>query len=204
MVRLRRRSAAKTVAPFRMTIITSGVSMSEYISEICFPNSRTRRAMRCELIIARAGLIFGGVSVMRSVMYRLPTKWGGRPREARPGGGPRSCSNSDPDGVPNGFHLHEGGDEVGAQLAGRVLDHTLDVVRGRLLDLGHLARGAARDIDRVHVHMSGKPGQQLLTKPTQHVGYAAGQVARRQHLRERQRRKRVFLRREHDHRVAAA
>src|SRR5438477_6911766 len=109
MVRLRRRSAAKTVAPLRITIITSGVSMSAYISEICFPSSRTRRAMRCELIIARAGLIFGGVSVMRSVMYRLPTK---------PGGGPRSCSNSDPDGVPNGLHLHERGDEVRAQLAG--------------------------------------------------------------------------------------
>src|SRR6267378_5895497 len=105
--------------------------------------------MRCELIIARAGLIFGGVSVMRSVMYRpfhLPTPWGGRPREARPGGGPRSCSNSNPDGMPNGLHLHEGGDEVRAQLAGRVLDHALDVVRGCLLDLGHLVGGAARDI----------------------------------------------------------
>src|SRR5438309_3725270 len=172
MVRLRRRSAAKTVAPFRMTIITSGVSMSEYISEICFPNSRTRRAMRCELIIARAGLIFGGVSVMRSVMYRLPTKWGGRPREARPGGGPRSCSNSDPDGVPNGLHLHERGDEVRAQLAGRALDDAFDVVSGCFLDLGHLVGGAAGDVDRVHVHVRREPWQQLLAEPAQHIGYA--------------------------------
>src|SRR5207248_4704141 len=55
MERLRRRSAAKTVAPLRIATRTSGVSVPAYTSEISRPSLRTRFAMRSAEIIARPG-----------------------------------------------------------------------------------------------------------------------------------------------------
>jgi hypothetical protein len=44
-----------------MTTITSGVSMSAYVSEICFPSCLTLRAIRVALII---GLPVAGASAL--------------------------------------------------------------------------------------------------------------------------------------------
>src|SRR5438105_4797438 len=70
MLRLRNRSAANTVAPFRITTSTSGVSMSAYTSEICSPNSCTRLAMRSAEMRARA-VRFSAGGAMTSVISAL-------------------------------------------------------------------------------------------------------------------------------------
>src|SRR5579859_16809 len=125
MLRLRRRSAANTVAPLRITTITSGVSMSAYISEISRPSLCTRRAIFVEL---RRGLlapfrsrlgpgVSTGACLVRSSAMQA-----------------RYYGPSNPDWVPHGLHFHKSCDELRARLVGRHLDHSLDVVGGRDLD----------------------------------------------------------------------
>src|SRR5690348_9529234 len=62
MLRLRRRSAAKTVAPFRITTRTRGWSSPAYCELISWPNWRTRRAMVRALIMGLPAPWMGGAS----------------------------------------------------------------------------------------------------------------------------------------------
>src|SRR5439155_1364020 len=78
MLRLRNRSAAKTVAPLRITTSTSGVSMSTYTPEICSPNSCTRLAMRSAEMRARAVRFSAGgamTSVISALNYARPVRF---------------------------------------------------------------------------------------------------------------------------------
>src|SRR5438874_1817842 len=78
MLRLGNRSAAKTVAPLRITTSTSGVSMSTYTPEICSPNSCTRLAMRSAEMRARAVRFSAGgamTSVIPALDYGRPVRF---------------------------------------------------------------------------------------------------------------------------------
>src|SRR5258708_18589157 len=88
---------------------------------------------------------------------------------------------SDADRMPDRLHLHERGDELRAHLARLDLDHALDVLPRRLLDRRHLFRRAARDVDRVHVHVRAQPREQLAAGAADHGDHAGREGACCQH-----------------------
>src|ERR1044071_3423588 len=139
MLRLRSRSAAKTVAPLRITTITSGVSMSAYSLEIWRPSLCTRRAIWAAEIIGLGLLALSrlspslsvGACWVRTSVMQLKSYW-----------------RSNTDWMPDGFHFHESSDEVRTLLVFD-LDHSLHVACRSFLDRFDFVGCAAGRVDRI-------------------------------------------------------
>src|SRR6266545_480386 len=111
---------------------------------------------------------------------------------------------SNTDWMPDGLHFHESGDEIRTHLVLCELDHPLNVACRGFLDSFDFVGGAAGGVDRVHVHVRGEPGQQLLALAADDVDHAGGHVTRGEDLRQSQCSERMRLRRERDDDVAPA
>ena len=93
--------------------------------------------------------------------------------------------------MPDGLELHQRGDLVralggGAERVGvRARDAPASRSRPPARSTSAMrSAGTPGDVDRVHVHMAGEPRHELGHAAGQHVDHAAGNVGRRQHLRQ--------------------
>src|SRR4051794_36407571 len=89
----------------------------------------------------------------------------------------------DADRMPDGLQLEERRDLPRALLVRGAVDDPLHVLCGQLLELlGLTVR--TREVDRVDVHVPGKPGRELFPVAREEVYDAAGDIGRGKHLGE--------------------
>ena len=109
---------------------------------------------------------------------------------------------SEPDRVPDRLRLEEAVDLPRALRVGRRADDALDVLRREPHEVGRVAVRAG-EVDRVHVHVPGEPGRELVARAGEDVDRARGDVGGRERLGELDRRERVLLGGDRDDGVAA-
>src|SRR5262245_12028106 len=113
-------------------------------------------------------------------------------RPARLGGPVPAHAELLPDRVPDGLELEERGDLPRALRVRLAVHDALDVVRRRALEVRRAAVGA-REVERVHIHMRGKPRRKLPAPAGKEVDDAARDVGGRERLGELDRRERTRL-----------
>ena len=181
--RRRCRAATRARAETLLAPGPTGVrSASSNAARAAFPVAAGKR------LVSRGEGIGGGVDRHdRRMMTRAGM------RSARAAAGVPACSGAHR--VPDGLELHQRRDLVGALgLVGEGVDVAgPDAPASRSRPRGASAsasvgRGDARHVDRVHVHVAGEPGDELVGQPGEDVHDAARDVRGREHLAERDRR----------------